>query len=819
MFNLSSINMFFIPTLAVLGMLIVFFSILLVIQSIKAKGQVTRSLNMKLFSIRLPKNQHKEGDQQKPEKETISVAEQMYAGLSSIRIGFWKRLVYGPSVIALEVALPEVGEEIAFYIAMPHKWAPVIEKQIHGIYSQAEIEDVPEDYNIFNSEGVVMGSRLSLKKDYIFPIKTYQDLEVDPLSGITTALSKLEAVGEGAAIQILIIPERSRWQKKSFKITKGMQQGKSYTQAWEQSSSGLGYVSKAIFGDSKNKENQKEEKNQQEKKMTPFEEESIKFLERKAGKIGFRVNIRLVSSALTEIRASQILEQLENAFIQFTNPNCNEFKIKRLKRGELKKMIYDYSLRIFRLRHSFIFNTEELTSIYHLPTNMLLTPKVQFVRAKSAEAPINLPKEGIILGINKYRGVENVIRITDNDRRRHLYIIGQTGTGKSYFMKSMIAQDIEAGKGVCVIDPHGDLVNDVLTRVPKERADDVIVFDPAQLDRPIGLNMLEYDPKYPEQKTFVVNELINIFNQLYDMKTAGGPMFEHYTRNALMLLMDDPNEKFTLMEVPKVMADAEFRKRLLLKCKNITVKDFWEKEAEKAGGDVALQNIVPYITSKFNVFTTNDYMQPIVGQKESGLNFREIIDQGKILLVNLSKGRLGDINSSLIGLIVVGKLLMASLSRVDIPEEQRRDFYLYIDEFQNVSTESIATILSEARKYRLNLVVAHQFIAQLKEPIKNAVFGNVGSMACFRVGAEDAKFLENYFKPNFTEQDLINIDNANTYVKLIINGQASQAFNMQTNSFTKGNGELSKDLIELSKLKYGRDRETVMQGIAERQRR
>lgn len=815
MFNLSGINLFVVPILIFLGVLIVFFSVLMLIQLIKDKGQITRSLNMKLFVVRLPKEQSKEREQQKPEKETISAAEQMYSGLSSIKIGFWKRFLYGPPVIALEIALPEVGEEIAFYIAVPHKWAQIMEKQIHGIYPQAEIEDVLEDYNIFNQEGVVMGSCLTLKKSYIFPIKTYQDLEVDPLNAITTALSKLETVGEGAAIQVLITPERSKWQRQSFKITKEMQQGKSYNQANERSFSGPGYVSNAIFGNSKNKEKQIEEK-QQEKKMTPFEEESIKFLERKASKVGFRVNIRLVASALTEMRTTQILEQLENAFIQFTNPNFNEFIIKRLKKGTLKKMIYDYSLRIFRFRHSFVFNTEELTSIYHLPTSMLTTPKVQFVRAKSAEAPINLPKEGIILGTNKYRGIENIIRITDNDRRRHLYIIGQTGTGKSYFMKNMIAQDIEAGKGVCVIDPHGDLVNDVLTRVPKERADDVIIFNPAELDRPIGLNMLEYDPKYPEQKTFVVNELINIFNQLYDMKTAGGPIFEQYTRNALMLLMDDPTERFTLMEVPKVLADAEFRKRLLSKCQNITVKDFWEKEAEKAGGEAALQNIVPYITSKFNVFTSNDYMQPIVGQKESGLNFREIIDQGKILLVNLSKGRLGDINSALIGLIVVGKLLMASLSRVDIPEEQRKDFYLYIDEFQNVSTESIATILSEARKYRLNLVVAHQFIAQLKEPIKNAVFGNVGSMACFRVGAEDAKFLENYFKPNFTEQDLINIDNANTYVKLIINGQASQAFNMKTNAFAKGNGELSKDLIEFSKLKYGKEREIVMQDIVDR---
>jgi hypothetical protein len=328
--------------------------------------------------------------------------------------------------------------------------------------------------------------------------------------------------------------------------------------------------------------------------------------------------------------------------------------------------------------------------------------------------------------------------------------------------------------------------------------------------------MLEYDSRYPEQKTFAVNELINIFDKLYDLKTTGGPVFEQYTRNALLLLMDDPAEKFTLMEVSKVLADKEFRSRLLAKCQNIVVKDFWEKEAEKAGGEAALANIVPYITSKFNVFVANDYMRPIIGQAESLVNFREIIDNKKILLVNLSKGRLGDINSSLLGLIVTGKLLMAAFSRIDMAEEERKDFYLYMDEFQNFATDSIATILSEARKYRLCLIVAHQFIGQLTEEIREAVFGNVGSMVSFRVGAEDAEFLVKQFEPIFDVNDLININNFNAYIKLMINNQTSQPFSLITYPPEQGDSQIVQPIKELSRLKYGRDKTMVEKEIAGR---
>jgi len=329
------------------------------------------------------------------------------------------------------------------------------------------------------------------------------------------------------------------------------------------------------------------------------------------------------------------------------------------------------------------------------------------------------------------------------------------------------------------------------------------------------LNMLEYDPAYPEQKTFVVNEMMGIFNKLFDMKVGGGAMFEQYFRNSAFLVMEDPESGSTLLEITRVLGDKEFRDAKLAKCKNPIIKQFWVS-AEQTTGDQSLANFVPYISSKFDNFISNDIMRPVVLQQNSVFNFRKIMDEKKILLVNLSKGRLGDINANLIGLVLVGKIQMAALSRVDMFGKQMNDFYLYIDEFQNVTTDSISSILSEARKYRLSLNIAHQYISQLEENIKNAVFGNVGSMAVFRVGTEDATFLEQKFKPTFTAQDIIKLDNYNAYVSMLVKGQPTKAFNMETIAPEKGNVDIVDSLKELSYMKYGRDREEVEEEIMAR---
>ncbi len=417
------------------------------------------------------------------------------------------------------------------------------------------------------------------------------------------------------------------------------------------------------------------------------------------------------------------------------------------------------------------------------------------------------------------RGSDTRIYMTAEDRLRHFYTIGQTGTGKTTFLKNMIAQDIANGEGVCFIDPHGVDILDVLSYVPKSRYEDVIYFDPSNTARPMGLNMLEYDARFPEQKTFVVNEMLSIFDKLFDMKTAGGPMFEQYFRNAVLLTIEDPASGSTLLDVSRVLASKEFREMKLSRCKNPIVTQFWREVAEKAGGEASLANIVPYITSKFDNFLSNEIMRPIIAQEKSAWNFREIMDGKKILLVNLAKGRLGDLNANLIGLILVGKILMASLSRVDSFGKDLPAFYLYIDEFQNVTTPSIASILSEARKYKLALIIAHQFIKQLDEKIKDAVFGNVGSLAMFRVGSEDGEFLAKQLEPVFTEQDLINLDNRNAYMKLLVAGKPVKPFSIETLPPPAGNKEVIDRLKELSSLKFGRPKEEVEQEIMSKYRK
>ena len=404
--------------------------------------------------------------------------------------------------------------------------------------------------------------------------------------------------------------------------------------------------------------------------------------------------------------------------------------------------------------------------------------------------------------------------MTQDDRLRHFYTIGQTGTGKTTFLKHMIAQDIQNGEGVCFIDPHGVDIQDVLALIPKERYEDLIYFDPSNTAHPMGLNMLEYDVRFPEQKTFVVNEMLSIFDKLFDMKTAGGPMFEQYFRNAVLLTIEDPTGGSTLLDVSRVLASKEFRELKLSRCQNPVVTQFWKEVAEKAGGEASLQNIVPYITSKFDNFLANEIMRPIIAQERSAFNFREIMDKKKILLVNLAKGRLGDLNANLIGLILVGKILMAALSRVDSFGKELPPFFLYIDEFQNVTTPSISSILSEARKYRLALIIAHQFIKQLDEKIRDSVFGNVGSLAMFRVGAEDAEFLAKQLEPVFTEQDLLNLDNRNAYLKLLVNGRPVKPFSLETLPPPEGQRENIEKLKELSFLKFGRSKEEVETEIA-----
>ena len=555
------------------------------------------------------------------------------------------------------------------------------------------------------------------------------------------------------------------------------------------------------------------EKEPKEKKVN---ERAVEFVTEKLKSTIMATNIRIIASAETRERSNQIVDELAASFNQFTESGRNGINWSKLIGAGLNEFEHEFSFRLFSDEHSMPFNLKELSTVFHFPYGINKMGQLKQAKAATAPAPLEMPAMApagsILLGYNEYRGGKKPIYMSREDRFRHFYVIGQTGTGKTVFLKNMVIQDIKNGDGCCFIDPHGTDIQDILAHIPKERLDDVIYFDPAYTARPMGLNMLEYDVRYPEQKTFVVNELLNIFNKLFDMKTSGGPAFEQYFRNSSLLVMEDPDSGMTLLEIGRVLADKNFRDMKLAKCKNPIIKQFWEN-AEKTTGDQSLANFVPYITNKFDVFVSNDIMRPVIAQEKSVFNFRKIMDEKKILLVNLAKGRLGDINANLIGLILVGKIQMAALSRVDMFGQKMNDFFLYIDEFQNVTTDSIESILSEARKYRLSLNVAHQYVEQLDEKIRNAVFGNVGSMAIHRVSAENADIFAKQLEPTFTAADIIKQENLNCYMKMLINGTPVKPFNSHTPFPPKGNMESIEAIKELSYLKYGRDRAEVEEEI------
>lgn len=789
--------------------------LLLVLRSVfSLREQINRSLNTDLEIIKVIKKAHNKEDTENPEKwrEEISAMEQLLATLAGMKDSksFIKKLLYGEPHLTLELAQPSNSEEILFYMSIPKKFRQSIEKQVHSYFPEASVEKVT-DYTIFSPGSYTSAATLGLKNTFALPIKTYQDLSVDPMNEVSNALSKLHNFEEGGVIQLVLRPAGKKWRKKGKELAHRMHQGKRLSNAHEKHFLvTAGSETMKAFNSKPNSEKEQKEVVQ----LTPIEQELVRDIERKAGKVGFRVNIRILTSAKTQQRADEILSQIENSFSQFESPESNHFKInKRLKN---KRTSFDYIFRNFDNKNYMVLSTEEIASIFHFPISTTSTPKIKWLKSGAAPPPLNIPQEGLLLGYNDYRGVNTEIRMTDDDRRRHLYSIGQTGTGKSTFLQELAKQDARNGKGFCFIDPHGDAIEDILTAIPKERAEDVIIFDPSDMERPFGLNMLEYDPAQPQQKTFVINEMIGIFDQLYDLKATGGPMFEQYVRNAMLLIMEDPETGSTLMEISKVLADEDFRKMKLTKCSNPVVRDFWIKEAEKAGGEAALANMVPYITSKLTTFISNDMMRPIIAQQNSTINFREIMDSGKILLVKLSKGKIGEINAHLLGMVVVGKILMNALARGDMPESERRDFYLYLDEFQNVTTQSISQILSEARKYHLCLSIAHQFIGQLSDDISKAVFGNVGSICAFRVGAEDAEFLEKQFEPIFSANDMVNVDNRNLFVKLLVNNELAKPFNMKTYPPTAGDQKTANYLKELSRLKYGRDSRIVNREIMDR---
>lgn len=744
----------------------------------KNKDREKESLDSTLLQVAMPRDN----------EVKIDAAEQLFASLASIGKG--TRFKNGSHISFEIVGTPG---DIRFYVHTPNKLRDLVEKQINGAYPDAEIKIVEEakgreeyilgnEYNIFSQNGKVAFASLELSKSNYLPIKVYRDLATDPLSSITSVLAKMTE-GEGAALQIIITPAADEWKKL-----------------------GRNYITST----------KKAEANPDTAKYSADAKE-LEGIESNISKPGFNAVIRMVVSSSTKESAEAHLGNMVSAFSQFDG--LNSFKKGKIRSKEMfmNDFIYRY-LPMFGANS--VLSSEELATIFHFPNKSISTPNIYWLNAKRAPAPAQIPTSGLYLGQSTFRGQSKPIYIQDDDRRRHMYIIGKTGVGKSELLKQMILQDIHEGKGVGVIDPHGDLIEDILQMIPPERSEDVILFDPSDAERPLGLNMLEYYTE--DDKHFIASSIIGLMYKLYDPNKTGiiGPRFEHAIRNAMLTVMAEKGNTF--IEIVRVLTDPTYVEELLPKVDDPVIRRYWTDQIAQTS-DFHKSEVLDYIVSKFGRFVTNKMMRNIIGQSQSSFDFREVMDNKKILLVNLSKGKIGEENASFLGLILVPKILMAAMSRQNMPIEQRQDFYLYVDEFQNFATPDFAQILSEARKYRLNLVVANQFIGQMDEEVKNAIFGNVGTILSFRVGVTDASYLAHEFQPVFSEADLINVDVYNAYARTIVGNEPVPPFSIDTTKDmdkerSLANPRVAELIKELSRLKFGKDRASIEQEIGERAR-
>jgi hypothetical protein len=737
----------------------------------KSRTRHKRSLDTTLIEVSLPRDN----------EVKIDAAEQLFSSLTSIK---GTKGIFSFAKLADSISFEVVGrpQDIRFYVGVPNKLRDMVEKQIHGAYPDAQIVEV-EDYNLFEHPGKVAYASLKLKKSNYLPIKTFKDLPVDPLSSITSTIGKMTE-GEGAAIQILITPGGDAWKK---------------------------------LGREHITSTKKREANPETAKYS-VDQKELEAVEQKITKPGFAAYVRILVVSSTKEAADAHLSNIKGAFSQFDSFNSFGEEKNRFFKGWA---IVDFIYRQLPLwpKNLGILTTEELATIFHFPNKTVETPAIHWLGARVAPAPANIPTSGLSIGKSIYRGQVRNIYINDDDRRRHMYIIGKTGVGKSEFLKDMILQDIRSGKGVCFIDPH-DTIDMILPLIPPERAEDVILFDPSDTERPMGLNML--DAQTEEQKDLIVTSIIGLMYKLYDPNKTGiiGPRFEHAIRNAMLTVMSEPGNTF--VEVVRVLTDASFVQELLPKVQDPIVRRYWTDQIAQTS-DFHKSEVLDYIVSKFGRFVTNRMMRNIIGQSQSAFSFRDVMDKGKILLISLAKGKIGEDNSSFLGLILVPKILAAAMSRQDIPQDQRRDFYLYVDEFQNFATPDFGQILSEARKYRLNLTVANQFIGQIEEDVKNAIFGNAGTIVSFRVGVSDANYLQHEFQPVFNEADLINIEVYHAYIKTLIGNEPTPPFSLDLTKDIAAEKKLENPRVaelikELSRLKFGRPRDLVEAEIAKRSR-
>ncbi len=751
------------------------------------KKLLRKSLDYRVVSVSL----YKPGQSEKKDwKQEVASSEQLLSALAS----------FGLPVV-MEFAVHNFGEDVHLYFSVAEQNVESLIQQIQAFWPGAEVDQV-DDYNIFNPQGTSLAAVFKQEKETILPIKTFDSLSEDFLLPILTIFSSLSKEGDGIALQVIFKKAAPSISKSFKKAADELNRGAPLREALAKANmSQVGKVADTLSQSFKPRE-KPEEKSEQEKNKQS-DSDLIEGITNKTSRQILEVNIRLVSSCSNNAKADALLSQVESVLPQVYNAKGNSLSLKRLKGKEEEKEIYDFSFRNFRDKDKLILSTQELSTLAHLPTSQILeTTKVKRTRSRQAQPPLELPAQGLLLGQSSYRGQEKDVKMLETDRFRHMYVIGQTGTGKTSFLKHLIKQDIENGEGLAFIDPHGNDARDILGLIPKERWQDVIYFNPSDTQYPIGYNLLEYDRSQPEQKTFIANELLEIIGKIYNLAEVGGPMFEQYFKNALFLLMGDSVIKPTLLDVPRVFSDRTFRNELLARCPDPVVVHFWQKEAEKASGEFSLGNVATWVLSKLNPFIANDYIKPIIAQENSTFSIKEIMENRKILIINLSKGLIGETNAFFMGMLLTGKIFMNAMSRTGQDISKLPNYFLYIDEFQNVTTKTITNILSEARKFKLAMIIAHQYIGQLGDDVRKAVFGNIGTIVSFRIGPEDASAVKIFFDPTFSEQDLVNIENFSAYTRLMISGKMSQPFNFSLLLPEQPDEASRNEIINLSRQKY-----------------
>ena len=741
-------------------------------------------------------------------------AEQLFASLHGILRDKNELKYTGGIQEHLSFEIASVNGQIRFYVWVPKTLQSFVEGQIYSQYPSVQIHAAEEDYVAHERQhSVVYTSEITLAASEFLPIKTFQSFEVDPLAGVTGTLAKLESTGEELWVQVLVRPIPDEWHKASDSWIKSVKNGNPFAFL-----SGGGFSFKwvgGLIGALSKPPEQGISGGSAPKELSERDKTRISEAEKKATKLGYQVKIRLAYLGESPTNAKLRMQAIVGTFKQYNSTNLNGF---RMTNTSFKKEdLAHYRARLF-IDRGYILNIEELASVFHLPHTNVETPNIVWASTKTAEPPAKLPiitgndaiDENIsAFGLTNFRGINHQFGMLRYDRSRHVYIIGQTGAGKSGTLELFALSDIFHNQGYAIIDPHGDFAVDNMRFIPGSRTEDVVYFNPADTAYPLGFNPLEVTN--PEHKTNISSEVIGVLKRMFG--ESWGPRLEYILRYTILALLDRPET--TMLDITRMLTDKKFRKETLSYCTDTVVLQFWNIEFNSWTEKFQAEAIAP-VLNKVGAFTANPVIRNIIGQPKSTFNIREIMDDGKILIVNLSKGLIGEDNASILGSFLVTKIQLAAMSRSDIPDiKDRRPFFLYVDEFQNFATDSFATILSEARKYGLNLTVANQYISQMSDTVRNAVFGNVGTMITFRVSADDAPILAKQFEPQFEANDLLQMHNRHFIINMVINGEKTPAFSATTLTLPPPQIDNTGRIIEHTRLKYSRPRAEVEQEISD----